>query len=872
MYFKFVDNNGTFQVSVPDFWKTYFPLTDKSGSLLSAITPGLAGDIKADNERYLMPPAAMEDLRTNYLCKRDFFIKTDKSIIRLSEKADDILTAGFLYHVIEKKTKGLCFKITSFIPHDMPVEIMLVEIKNISKKKIRLEPTSFLPIYARSEKCLHDHRHVSSLLNKVDITKNSIRVSPTMIFNEHGHKQNKNVYFVCGYEGPGVNPLGQFPSLDMFYGNGGAVYPDAIYKMIEPVTKSKTDFDGKEMCAAFRFNEKELKPGMSAEYCIFSGITKNPEDIRRYYLKINSPKKILKKLENTKAYWQRYIQTLSFDFSDNNFNNWIKWVSLQPTLRKLFGCSFLPHFDYGKGGRGWRDLWQDALALTLIDPQRAKTIIVDSCKGIRTDGSNATIINSDGTFMSDRNKISRVWMDHGVWPYLTIKFYVNRTNDIDVWLKELSYFRDSQLNRAKKRDKIFCQNDFLLRGNNNRVYQGTVLEHVLIQQLVQFFNVGEHNIIKLENADWNDGLDMASDKGESVAFSFMYAHNLRDMIVVLEQLKQQHTEIKVFKEFKILIDTLDHSVNYNKYSAKIKLLAKYFEQVNQFSGEKISIKIDDLIKDLRRKTDHMSKWLQNKEWVGYGFFNGYYDNKGKPVNGYRNGKCDMSLTAQVFAVMSGVASDEQIKSIWRSVKKNLFDKKIQGFRLNTKRENIYPELGRAYGFAYGEKENGAVFNHMVIMFAYALLKRGFVKEGTKVLESVYNMSIDDKAVINPFIPEYFNNEGAGLYHYLTGSASWYVYTIFERVLGIQFLSGDIIINPGIFYNEHLGKSFKVFFPWQKEMIRVEYLVKTDMKKILKVDKVFLNDKEIILNDQVYRISKNDIPKNADRLNIKVYLK
>ena len=30
-----------------------------------------------------------------------------------------------------------------------------------------------------------------------------------------------------------------------------------------------------------------------------------------------------------------------------------------------------------------------------------------------------------------------------------------------------------------------------------------------------------------------------------------------------------------------------------------------------------------------------------------------------------------------------------------------------------------------FGFAYGEKENGAVFSHMTVMFAYALYQRGF---------------------------------------------------------------------------------------------------------------------------------------------------
>lgn len=39
-----------------------------------------------------------------------------------------------------------------------------------------------------------------------------------------------------------------------------------------------------------------------------------------------------------------------------------------------------------------------------------------------------------------------------------------------------------------------------------------------------------------------------------------------------------------------------------------------------------------------------------------------------------------------------------------------------------------------FGFAYGEKENGAVFSHMAVMFANALYKRGFVKEGHRALD------------------------------------------------------------------------------------------------------------------------------------------
>mgnify|MGYP000411723003 CR=1 FL=1 len=47
-----------------------------------------------------------------------------------------------------------------------------------------------------------------------------------------------------------------------------------------------------------------------------------------------------------------------------------------------------------------------------------------------------------------------------------------------------------------------------------------------------------------------------------------------------------------------------------------------------------------------------------------------------------------------------------------------------------------------FGFAYGEKENGAVFSHMTVMYANALYQRGFAKEGAKALDTLLNTAMD----------------------------------------------------------------------------------------------------------------------------------
>ncbi|MFA5336651.1 MAG: cellobiose phosphorylase, partial [Candidatus Omnitrophota bacterium] len=353
MIYKFIDDNGTFTVKDPQRFSLYFPLTDREGRILSSISPNLGGDIKRDNDRFLTPPASIEDIRSNLFCRRDFFIKAGGHVIRLSSPHDDVLEAGFLYHKVTKRAAGLKIEILSFVPFDMPVEVMQVRVINDSGKDIDITPTSFIPLFGRSEKNIRDHRHVSSLLNRVELDRHGIFLKPTMIFDEKGHMENRTQYFVLGYEGGGKAPVGQFPTLGSFYGEGDMMFPDAIYKLVVPASRKIPDFDGKEACGAFRFTRRKLRKGASLEYCLVMGIEEKRSAALKYFRKLNSPAKVAKSLSATKKYWRNYLSKPALRFKDGDYNNWLLWVKLQPTLRKLFGCSFLPHFDYGKGGRGW---------------------------------------------------------------------------------------------------------------------------------------------------------------------------------------------------------------------------------------------------------------------------------------------------------------------------------------------------------------------------------------------------------------------------------------------------------------------------------------------------------------------------------------
>ncbi|MDD5553691.1 MAG: cellobiose phosphorylase, partial [Candidatus Omnitrophica bacterium] len=552
----------------------------------------------------------------------------------------------------------------------------------------------------------------------------------------------------------------------------------------------------KEPMGAFRFRSRILKPKESAHYTLVMGIVNDRAGIPGICAKFNDKTKTEKALMENRSFWQDRISSIRINTGDRNFDNWVKWVNTQPALRKIFGCSFLPDFDYGKGGKGWRDLWQDCLSLILNDPEEVRPLLMNNFRGVRVDGSNATIIGKDpGEFIADRNNISRVWMDHGVWPLLTTQLYMHQTGDLGILLEETDYFRDHQLSRSGEIDTRWKPEDGKsLKAKNKEVYKGTILEHILIQNLVQFFNVGPHNHIRLEGADWNDGLDMAPEYGESVAFSCMYAQNLMSLSEIIERLPVK--EISVLKELGLLLEIIT-PMDYSDMGAKNKILREYFQSAcRQVSGEKISLKKTDLIDDLKKKAGWISAHIRQKEWLPEGFFNGYYNNDKERVEGRVRGVVRMTLTGQVFPVMSAIAGDAQIKQLFASCRKYLKDKKLKGFHLNTDFKDEQLNLGRAFSFIYGDKENGAFFNHMIVMFAYALYKQGFAGEGYEVLDSIYRMALNTKnSKIYPCLPEYFNAEGRGMYSYLTGSASWFMLTLVTQVFGVRGEYGDFLIEP-----------------------------------------------------------------------------
>ena len=813
---RFLDNRGTFLMEQPENYSyLYFPIAGEKG-IKSAVTPNFSGDSKIDQNSFILEPVSSENLHNNRSGRNFWCIVEGKgawSCVGQSAEAeytkhtenqdDSELTAGFMWQSVKRTTKkyGLEAKVTAFVPKDRNVEVMQVILTNKAAEAQTITPVAAVPLYGRSADNIRDHRHVTSLLHRIRTTEHGVYVKPTLSFDERGHQINKLTYYVCGVSGEGKAPVSFYPVTEQFIGEGGNFTNPQVIRENQPGVLSGEQFEGYEAIGGIRFEKTTIASGESVSYTVLIGATTDEAEIVQHVEALAKEDNVTKALEELRSYWDEQVN-VSYHTGDADFDNYMKWVSFQPFLRRIYGCSFLPHHDYGKGGRGWRDLWQDCLALIMMNPDGVRQMILDNYSGVRIDGTNATIIGEkQGEFVADRNGIARVWMDHGMWPFVTTRLYIDQTGDWELLNQKVTYFKDGQVERGTAVDECWEPSQGQLqKSDDGEVYYGTVLEHLLLQHMCAFYEVGQHNFLRLRGADWNDALDMAEENGESVAFTCAYAGNIKQIAGYVRMLRNKHgqKEVELLEEFVSLLSTDDSICD--DVAKKLAVLADYVKGCrHSISGKKASVDTEWLADTLEKKAEWMAEHIRANEWIVNGedgWFNSYYDNHGNAVEGMHEKGVRMMLTGQVFAIMSGIATKEQMKAICNSADEYLYDAKVGGYRINTNFHEEKYDMGRMFGFAYGEKENGAVFSHMTVMFANALYQNGLVKEGYKALQTLADTALDfETSKLYPGIPEYFNAKGRGMYHYLTGAASWYMLTMVTQVFGVRGEIQNLVLEP-----------------------------------------------------------------------------
>lgn len=744
----------------------YFPLYNQQ--LKSSITPQLLGDLKLDFHRYLLEPISERGLFESF--GRHVLLYIDDETYTLSGKGhlqqNDTINVSYyaLYQEVKRSNPKYRIKITSFIPSDENIELHEVIYKNTTNQDQRLKVVVAIPLYGRSAENIHDHRHVTSLLNQTEVIDRGILLTPTLSFDERGHLPNQTTYGVFSNSEDLVIE-GYYPCYDTFVDGGSLLYPKGMHNLY----KQGDTCDGYEALGGIAYQEMIIKP--NEEICFYFGLSIGHKEALTNHPSLLKKEVFHQLLKESIHYFKVLFNELVITLRNEETTRFLSFVPIQPTLRRLFGNSYLPHHDYGKGGRGWRDLFQDLIYLILIFDKQVKDQLISHFRGVRIDGSNATIIGEKpGEFRADRNNITRIWSDHGAWPLFTLDKYINAFNDQAILLEKGTYFND-QFSHFTKQTKPF-KNSYVT--NKEGPYKGTILEKCLLQTFTNALNLGASGFVKLEDADWNDGLDMASEKGETIAFTHFYLNNLKR----LRKYISTYETIELFPSLYKLITSR------NKDRLNV-----FFDEVKMFDQSSKHYLSNRIIEGIDYHIDYLESKLKTIV-MDHGALQSYIDNDGLFLD-----KDSVSLTGQAMALLSMTIPKEQADIIAKTTKKHLYNYKQGGYHLNEDYKEVKLNMGRAYGFRYNHKENGAVFSHMALMYVSGLFNYKLTDYAREGLYALMDRAMDNTSLVPLGIPEYFTEKGIGKYFYLTGSATWLLLVIKESLFGIKYHEGKTYIIP-----------------------------------------------------------------------------
>ncbi len=821
--------------------RMYLPLCNNK--IKSYVTPELKGDILLNYDKYMTIPKSTEDLHHSK-DGRSFWLNIqgkgafscsgnsaeDYLKKALGKDEDEVkLEAGIGWIKITRTSQEYCVRVenTIFVPsNDDTVELVKLNITNISDEPISFSTFYSVALYGRTTNNLRDHRDVSTLCNRLVPNPYGIVLHPIMIHDERRAYQNQTMYCVLGYDENGTRTVGGWGRMFDYIGeNGSMEAPEAVYSDKEPISFEDMDLTGEEAVGAVKFNNTTLKPGESKSFIVIQGITEQLDEIEKWVFRYGNLLKFDSCLDETKDFWQAYVGNVRFNFSDEKLNKFLKWVNFQPFLRKVFGSSYLPDFGYGTGKRYWRELWQDLLAIIIADPYGTKRDIMNNYNGVKLDGSNATLVGDTPGEFAHRSGLGRTWSDHGVWPYFTTRLYMDLTGDLNILLEKAPYFKDHITRRGKGTDKIWSP-EYGLRQkkNNGEEYFGTVLEHLLVQNVTSFYNVGVHNITLLEAGDWDDTMDMARNNGETVQFTAFYAANLKGICECLYKLKENGQEyVEIIEEMLPLFDTLpgNDKVDYSDYTQKQSRLQLYYDKLDGgLSGKIAKIDIIELIRDLSAKAEFVINLVNSQEYIKtdneYSFYNAYYTDTHERLGGLNSsGSVNISLTPQAYLMVLGLTDQKRALEIHKSVNRYLRNE-FGGYILRSNHNDygLIDIMGRGFGLAFKTRENGGQYNHMAVKYMNGLYSNNLVREGYEVFSTLTGFCMNSEVSrIFPGVPASIDSKSArGSYNYLTGSGSWLIFSIITEIIGIKPKLGELYIEPKLVKEQFgEGKAIKASF-------------------------------------------------------------
>lgn len=161
------------------------------------------------------------------------------------------------------------------------------------------------------------------------------------------------------------------------------------------------------------------------------------------------------------------------------------------------------------------------------------------------------------------------------------------------------------------------------------------------------------------------------------------------------------------------------------------------------------------------------------------------------------------LNPQSWAMISGIASDEQAAVILDTVQRHLYTD-YGPVLLDPVYTRNRPDIGRITSDPPGFVENGANYVHAAMFHAYGLVLAGFPDQALEVLHRVFPsnpLNPSDKSGLEPYMitnayeGPASTHPGRAMFPWRTGSASWLLKVVWDGFFGIIPYHEGLRIHP-----------------------------------------------------------------------------
>ena len=382
-----------------------------------------------------------------------------------------------------------------------------------------------------------------------------------------------------------------------------------------------------------------------------------------------------------------------------------------------------------------------------------------------------------------------VCSDDQLWLSQAVYRYVMLTGDTDYLLKEVE----------------------TAEGTSRRTVFDTLLKTVEYSGKI---SVGKHGLPLMDRGDWNDCLRLDLDFIDGPEKERRYK----------AQLKEKGQSYGAPLE-----NDLSESVM-NAFLLKIA-----YDEVKELAD---MLGKTDIALSLGKDSAALAERIQHHCWkngffvramIGGGRGAGYLGSAGDGLSADESIDGTYYLNSFSWSVLSGTATEEQIKSMLEKV--NRYLRTGAGLKLCTPAALEKLKAGNsAVNYFPGDRENGGVFKHANMMAAVAMLKAAKTVKDENLASALASLAFETlnfilpyKTMENPFVlcgnprfcTQYNNSEThENIGPMLSGTASWLALTLFE-MLGIEYTEKGISLSP-------------VIFPEKTEM---SYTVKTQRRTL-----------------------------------------